>query len=152
MHPATIFDVGVAYRTPELYNELKDAKYHLIDPVPQSLPHMQRWATKLHASVHNIALGEANSLMPLDVREEIDGSTFFQERGWGGTFRSVLVPVKRFDSVFSVKDFVRPCLLKIDVQGAQLSVLRGIVDLMRFIDLIIVEARVMNTQVGSPSV
>lgn len=149
LQPATIFDVGVAYGTPELYREFKDAKYYLIDPVPQSLPHMQRWATKLHASVHNIALGEVNSVMPLDVREEIDGSTFFQERERNESSRSVLVPVKRFDSAFCVKDLVRPCLLKIDVQGAELNVLKGVGELMRFIDLIIVEARLINTQVGS---
>jgi FkbM family methyltransferase len=148
LHPATVFDVGVAYGTPDIYHEFRDAKYHLIDPVPQTLPYMQRWATKLNASIHNIGLGEADAVMPIDVWEEIDGSTFFKEVGQGPDYHSVLVPVKRFDSVFSAKDMVRPCMLKIDVQGAELSVLKGVGELIKDIDLMIVETRLINTQVG----
>jgi FkbM family methyltransferase len=149
LHPATVFDVGVAYGTPNIYREFKDAKYYLIDPVPEALPYMQRWATKLQASIHNIALGEADSIMPIDVRDEFDGSTFFKEVGPDGHSHSVLVPVKRFDSVFHAEDMVRPCMLKIDVQGAELSVLKGVGALIKNIDLMIVETRLINTQVGS---
>src|SRR5258708_10354407 len=148
LHPATVFDVGVAYGTPDIYHEFGDAKYHLIDAVPQALPYMRRWATKLNASIHNIGIGEADAVMPIDVWEEIDGSTFFKEVGQGPDYHSVLVPVKRFDSVFSAKDMVRPCMLKIDVQGAELSVLKGVGELIKNIDLLIVETRLINTQVG----
>ena len=149
LHPVTVFDVGVAYGTPDIYHEFRDAKYYLIDPVPQAVPYMQRWATKLNASIHNIGLGEADAVMPIDVWEEIDGSTFFKEVGPGPKYHSVLVPVKRFDSVFTAKDMVRPCMLKIDVQGAELSVLRGVGELIKNIDIMIVETRLINTQVGS---
>jgi len=149
LRPATVFDVGVAYGTPDIYREFKHAKYYLIDPVPQALPYMQWWATKLQASIHNIALGEADSAMPIDVRDEFDGSTFFKEVGSDCRFRSMLVQVKRFDSVFRAEDMVRPCILKIDVQGAELRVLKGIGELIKNIDLMIVETRLINTQVGS---
>jgi FkbM family methyltransferase len=149
LHPATVFDIGVAYGTPDIYHEFRDAKYHLIDPVPQALPYMQRWATKLHASIHSIGLGEADSVMTIDVREEIDASTFFKDVGPGDDFHSVLVPVKRFDSVFSAKEMLRPCVLKIDVQGAELNVLKGVGELIKNIDLMIVETRLINTQVGT---
>jgi FkbM family methyltransferase len=131
-----------------LYNGFKDAKYYLIDPVPQALPYMQRWATKLNASIHNIGLGETDSVMSIDVRKEINGSSLFREVGGDPDSQSALVPVKRFDSVFSAEQMVRPCVLKIDVQSAELIVLRGVGELIRNIDLIIVETRLINTQVG----
>jgi hypothetical protein len=57
VEPATIFDIGVAYGTPELYAEFAQAKYFLVDPLPHSLPYMRMWAQKLDASLYNIGLG-----------------------------------------------------------------------------------------------
>jgi FkbM family methyltransferase len=148
--PASVFDVGVAYGTPELYQEFPSAIYHLIDPLPQAVPYMQQWAERLNASIHSVALGDADSTMHIEVRESIDASTFFRERESIDKHISVSVPVRRFDSMFVVQDLMRPCMLKIDVQGAELMVLKGIGDLINHIDLLIVETRLINTQLGTP--
>jgi FkbM family methyltransferase len=38
--PQTVIDIGVAYGTPWLYAAFPAAKYHLVDPTRESLPHM----------------------------------------------------------------------------------------------------------------
>src|SRR5258708_8787843 len=45
LRPATVFDIGVAYGTYQLYRAFPDAYYHLIDPTSQS-PHHQRQPTR----------------------------------------------------------------------------------------------------------
>jgi hypothetical protein len=55
--PKTIIDVGVADGTEWLYEAFPEAKFHLIDPTRESIPHMQAWKQKLNVEVHNVALG-----------------------------------------------------------------------------------------------
>ena len=47
LSPATVFDIGVAYGTYELYRAFPDAYYHLIDPTRESLHHMRQLARRL---------------------------------------------------------------------------------------------------------
>ena len=149
LKPAIVFDIGVAYGTPELYHAFPYATYHLIDPLPQSLPYMQRWARKLRASIHSIALGDVDSSICIEVHKDIGGSSLFTEGPSAGTTK-ISVPIKRFDSVFRADDLSRPCVVKIDVQGAELMALRGMGELLGCLDLLIVETRIINTQIGTP--
>ena len=150
VEPAAIFDIGVAYGTPELYAEFASGKYFLIDPLPHSLPYMQMWAKKLDASIHNIGLGEVEGEIEISVQADIGGSTLYRELGSAVTIGSVRVPIKRFDSVFQPVDLVPPCLVKIDVQGADLAVLRGMGTLIRKVDLFVVEVSSIVTLEGAP--
>ena len=58
--------------------------------------------------------------------------------------------MRRFDSLF--QDFARPALCKIDVQGAELMVLRGLGVRARAIDVVIVEASTISTLEGAPEI
>jgi FkbM family methyltransferase len=149
VEPATIFDIGVAYGTPELYAEFADRKYFLVDPLPHSLPYMRMWAKKLDASIYNIALGEMMGELEIIVQEDIGGSTLYREVGAASTIGRVAVPIRRFDSVFQPADLAPPCLVKIDVQGAELAVLRGMGTLIQNVDLFIVEVSSIVTLEGA---
>jgi hypothetical protein len=63
--PKTIIDVGVANGTEWLYEAFPKAKFHLIDPTRESMPHMQAWSQKLNAEVHNVALGAEDGVAEL---------------------------------------------------------------------------------------
>ncbi len=147
--PATIFDIGVAYGTPDLYRQFKSAKFFLVDPVPQSLPYMQKWAKTLNASIHNVGLGEVDAFLRMDVPTDIGGSSLFQDIGTSDSSEKINIPIKRFDSIFGDHDLIFPCLVKIDVQGAELSVLKGMGKLLEAVDLLIVEVRCIVTQMGA---
>jgi FkbM family methyltransferase len=149
--PRTVFDIGVADGTPDLYAAFPDAEYYLFDPTAESLPHMQRIAQKLNARILNLALGDQEEELAIVVRcDDIGGSTFFEEVGPLGATRRYTVKVRRFDR--AVDDFDRPALCKIDVQGAEMNVLRGMGERIHDIDVIIVETSILATVKGGPEV
>lgn len=149
--PRTIFDIGVAEGTPDLYAAFPDAEYYLIDPTAEALPHMQRIAGRLNAKILNLALGDQDAELIIGVRpNDIAGSTFFEEIGPLAGVKRYPVPVRRFDHV--VNGFARPALCKIDVQGAELNVLRGIGERIHDLDVIIVETSVIATIKDGPEV
>ena len=42
---------------------------------------MQSWVRKLDAEIHNLALGDTECELTIDVRDEIGGSSLFEEIG-----------------------------------------------------------------------
>ena len=61
----------------------------------------------------------------MEIRADIQGSTLLEEVGPRDFLRFDYVPMRRFDRLFT--SFARPALCKIDVQGAELMVLEGMV-------------------------
>lgn len=148
-HPRTVFDIGVAAGTPDLYAAFPHAHYILVDPTRASLPHMLRLARRLDAQVCNFALGDCDGEVEIEERlDDINGATLFREIGALGPTERYAVPVRRFDRAFA--DFAGPVLCKIDVQGAELMVLRGMGERLADIDVFIVEASVLATIEAAP--
>lgn len=149
--PRTVFDIGVARGTPELYAAFPDAHYFLVDPTRESLPHMQQIARRLRAVVLNIAFGEQDGEAMIAVRaDDIGGSTFYEEIGPLGPTRRYSVPVRRFDQ--AIGDFERPALCKIDVQGAEMSVLRGMGERIHEFEAILIETSLIATIKDGPEI
>lgn len=146
--PATVFDIGVGFGTPELYHAFPDAYYYLIDPTPESLHHMRRLARRLDGEILNCALGDRDGDAVLEIRADIQGSTLFEECGPRGVLRNERVALRRFDTV--IGPFHRPALCKIDVQGAEMMVLNGMVERIHDIDAFIVETSMIATVKGGP--
>lgn len=147
--PKTIFDIGVADGTPEIYAAFPDAEYHLFDPARDSLQYMRNIAQQLTATVHNIALGDREGTLTLAERPG-GGSSVFEEVGEHETPVTARyeVPLRRFDEV--VGDFTRPALAKIDVQGAEVLVLKGMANRLSDLDAVIVETSTIATLHGGP--
>ena len=148
LRPRTIFDVGVAAGTPWLYDAYPEAKYFLIDPTPQSLPLMHDLSQRLNAEVLNIALGDSEGTLRMKIRPDHSGSSFFEEVGDAEIMEELEVPVRRFDAV--IKEFERPALLKLDVQGAEIMVLEGIGSRLGDLDVVIVETSLIATLKNGP--
>lgn len=146
--PVSVFDIGVAEGTPWLYRAFPAAQYVLVDPTRESLPYMRKWARRLEAEIWNFALGDASTVMTINVRPSIGGSTFFEEVGGCELKGRYEVEVKRLDEVAG--EIARPALCKIDVQGAELSVLRGMGERLGDFDIVIVESSFIATLQGTP--
>jgi len=141
--PATVFDVGVGFGTFGLYHLFPDALFHLIEPTPEALPHLQRISRRLSCEIHPLALGDHNGEAVLDVRSDIQGSTLLEEVGERDYLRFETVPLRRFDTLFP--RFEQPALCKIDVQGAELMALRGMTGVFAKLDAVIVETSTIAT-------
>jgi FkbM family methyltransferase len=148
--PATVFDIGVAYGTYELYRAFPDAYYHLIDPTRESLHHMRQLARRLRCEIHPLALGDREGEAMIEIRPDIQAATLLEDVTPREILRHDRVPVRRFDSV--IGEIARPALAKIDVQGAELMVLEDMTGRMDSIDAFIVETSTIASVKGGAEV
>jgi len=146
--PRTVIDIGVAYGTPWLYEAFPAARYHLVDPSRESLPHMHTWAAKLDAEIHNIALGAENASMQIATRHTIIHATLLRDLTEPTIEKKYEVPVRRFDEHFG--SFERPVLCKIDVEGAESLVIQGMGARIHDLDAIIVETSMISLYEQGP--
>jgi FkbM family methyltransferase len=143
----SVFDIGVANGTPELYSAFPDAELFLFDPTPQSARAMEQIAARRKARVFNVALGETSGTMPLHVPAQHAGATLFDEvEPVACTTQSA--QIARFDDL--VTQVTKPALCKIDVQGAELMVLRGMPNAIHHIDFFILEVSTIPTLIDAP--
>jgi FkbM family methyltransferase len=150
LRPKTVFDIGVARGTLRLYFAFPDATFHLIEPTRESVGFMEDIAKRYKAHIHNVALGDQEAELEMVIRDDIDGSTFFEEVGPAEIRARYKVPIRRFGQV--IQTFERPALAKIDVQGAELMVLKGMVDRLPEIDALIIEVSTIATLHCAPEI
>ncbi len=146
--PRTVFDIGVAFGTPALYRAFPRARYYLIDPTSESLSYMSRLARRLDAEPLNVALGDEEGEREIELRADLLGSTFYEEIGSCRAVGRETVVVRRFDRLIGAFD--RPALAKIDVQGAEMAVLRGMGARIAELDAVLVETSTLATVTGGP--
>src|SRR5262245_684093 len=53
--PATVFDIGVGFGTWNLYRLFPDARYHLVEPAREALPHVRKLSHRLDCTIHAVA-------------------------------------------------------------------------------------------------
>lgn len=105
------------------------------------------WANGVTANVraYHYALFSENTELEMEISEENRGdhrvrlasaaANAYGERDR----RTRKVPARRLDSILAKEDLVAPVVLKVDVQGAEVDVLRGAGDLLSEVDYIILE-------------
>jgi FkbM family methyltransferase len=148
LRPRTVFDIGVAYGTYELYRAFPDSHYHLFDPTRESLRYMQLLKRQLSCDIHRVALGDCDGEVDIKIRSDIQAATLLEDLGEADILRHDRVPMRRFDSM--IGEIQRPSLCKIDVQGAELQVLEGMTGKLDSIDAFVIETSTIATLKGGP--
>lgn len=106
-------------------------------------------------TLHQVAIGPRAGEAVIHVSEAEDSSSLLpiaplQAKLFPGTgeVRTETARVGRLSDFVSPKELVSPALLKIDVQGYELEVLRGCTDLLQAFDTILVECSFMELYEG----
>jgi FkbM family methyltransferase len=112
-----------------------------------------------NATLYDYALGSTESSNVLNISRRNDSSSILpisekQVAIFPGTEKVGMqkVAVRRLDSVICEDDIKHPSLLKIDVQGFELEVLKGAENLFNVIDDIYVEVSFVELYTGQPLV
>ena len=95
--------------------------------------------------IFNLALGDKKSTGLISVFNDIGGSTFLEQEGYGGSkcLKKIEVEIVPFDELNI--DLINTSLLKIDAQGFELPILRGMKESIAKFDYVIVESRFIET-------
>jgi FkbM family methyltransferase len=159
LNPKTVFDVGVGYGTRWLYDAFPDAKFVLFEPMDVFEGDLTKLERELGADVHRVALADrtghatfrfnshfptSSSLYAMDPRTErylrcVQGEHEFTER------------TVQLETLDGLNTYEPPYVLKLDVEGGDLAVIRGAVRTLANTDLVVSEVSVMRRYQGEPS-
>jgi FkbM family methyltransferase len=149
--PQTVIDIGVAFETPELYEEFRDADILLIEPLAEFEPFLRKICTTYKAQYVLAAAGATAGTTVLNVHTEKTGSSLLKEMEGplaDGVPRQV--PIITVDQVCADRNLKGPYLIKVDVQGAELQVLAGASRTLQQTEAVILEVSLLGTIIGAP--
>jgi len=139
--PATVIDVGVASGTPELYAVFPRAHHVLIEPMREFAADLQSVARRLaRAEIILAAAGESAGETVLNVGSDLQLTS--TGRVLDGTFparEQRSVPTVTLNDVWRERGLKAPALLKVDVEGSELAVLRGGEEMLKQTDCVVLE-------------
>ena len=147
LHPKTLIDVGAnkgqfSLVARYMFPEIEIHAFEPLDRERKLLASIISQPIKIYAT----ALGEAAGQATFFVTSRADSSSLLkpgagQQAAYGVALSSTItVPVARLDDLVDVTKLPRPILMKADVQGGELSVLKGAKELLSAVDAIYCEA------------
>jgi FkbM family methyltransferase len=132
-----------------------DAEIHAFEPLENERRIFQSVVTD-PVKQYPMALGATSGEATFYLTSRADSSSLLrpanaQETAFGVTLSSsTTVPVARMSDIIDVSDLSPPVLLKLDVQGGELDVLKGAVDILPLIDSIYTEASFISLYQHQP--
>lgn len=145
--PRTVFDVGVADGTPELYEAFPGAKFILVEPLREYEAAIagitSRYDCRVFFNAVGSVAGEAEITVDLDDPQKSSLETRSRLTTRAHALSKRKVQILTLDSIFrECGDLPKPILLKLDTEGRELDVLRGATALLRHTQMVIAEVSV----------
>lgn len=151
--PITVVDVGVATDTNDLYYHFPSAKYLLVEPLAEFEPSLQQLCSQLSATYMLAAAGATDGELEIKVTPDLGGSSKFQTiESQDGAYdmKPRTVPQYKIDTMWEALELQGPALLKVDVQGAELEVLKGAEKTLNNFEVIVLEVGMIEQYIGQP--
>lgn len=151
--PATVVDVGVATDTEEMYRHFPSAKYLFVEPLAEFEPSLQQLCRRYNGNYMLAAAGAENGEISFNVPTDLGGSSRFttlEAEAGDYEMRARTVPQYTLDSMWEAFELSGPALLKIDVQGGELEVVKGAVACLPNFEFVLLEIGLVEQYVGQP--
>lgn len=151
LQPATVVDVGVGPGTPDLYQAFPGARLLLVEPLEEWLPQLDAVQRARAAEVVIGAAGASTGEVEIAVhRVRACSSMIGARRGDGAESERRSVPLVRLDDVVAERGLHGPFVVKVDVEGAELEVLAGALEVLRETELVLLEVSLFELVPGAP--
>jgi FkbM family methyltransferase len=141
--PATIVDVGGAFGevTEFCAQEFPNAKILTFEPLSEYRPALEKIARRnKNIKTFQFAVGSQVGEITFNVHDDLVGSSLFQEvEGAVVDGKPRTVPMITLDKVIKDESVASPYLIKVDVQGAELEVIKGASDVLKDTEVLILE-------------
>ncbi len=141
---ATVIDVGVGHGTPWLYEAFPDAYHVLVEPVAEFRPDIER-ILETYAGEHvDVAVGATDETRRMNVEPHRPTRSSFLERTeltrTGDVPESREMRLRPLDDIAAEQNWPPPFGLKVDVEGAEIEVLKGAPEVLARCEFLVVEA------------
>jgi FkbM family methyltransferase len=142
---STIIDVGVCHGTPELVSYFPDLKHILFEPVLEFNEHIKYFYSQLDYDLFPFAVSDVDGEAILKTRAVIPD----MEISHSGLVESEILENKDFrkiqkvtlDSFIPSLSLEEPFLLKIDIDGQEMKVINGALNILKKCSIVIVECQ-----------
>ena len=151
----TVLDVGASRGQFALFADhtFPGAKIISFEPLPDAMAELQK-VLGSRVEAHSTAVGSSPGTASINVSARDDSSSLLpigdrqvEEFPGTGAIESIEVPVSTLDDILT-SPLIRPCLLKIDVQGFELEVLKGAARTLESVDEALIECSFVELYEG----
>jgi FkbM family methyltransferase len=158
VHPATIIDVGAnrGQFSNAAMRRWPDAQIIAFEPVGEVASELEALGAYGSFEAHRLVIGASDGTVDFHVHDYTLSSSVLRSLGPAQpNDDSLTTPVRsvrqrRLDSVLGSERLARPVLLKLDVQGYELEVLKGAEELLGVVDFMAIELSVVAAYHGQP--
>jgi len=150
----TILDVGVQHQTKDLMAAFPDRKHLLFEPVEEAYPYIEKNYSSFDYELVKAAVSDKDDQAKLEIRTRNENSPYFTstvvtERGAAHgsgmiTTKTRTIKTITLDSFLAGKPFKTPYLLKLDVDGNEMDILRGASETLKKTSCVIIEVALTN--------
>jgi len=148
--PASVIDAGafVGEWTERARTIWPEAKYLMVEPQPNKQERLRAMCND-SVALESVVLGSIQSdAVPFHM-DDLGSSSVF-EHVIAKNLLTESLPMNTLDSIVTKRELAGPILLKADVQGYELEVLRGASETLQNAEVILLEVSLLPYNVGSP--
>ena len=150
--PKTIIDVG-AYTgnwTSRVISIFPDANFIMYEAQPEKKPYLENVKAKHPTQIeYHIALLGSTEVKSVPYFLMETGSSVLEENTDHNRELTQL-PMHTLDNLVEPTHLEQPCLLKLDVQGYEIEVLKGAQALLLKVDIVLLEVSILEYNKGAP--